>query len=318
MILLRIGDASEDNVLFGISATESFRRSLKSEVAKHPLDSGASITDHVSNSNAMFEIRGVLSSCDTSFIKHLVRFEYPDSDELEVPYNFNIEERPKFETEDEKGGFLKSLIPDVIGQFLNDGMEVEFNPDGVVDYTDYAELIYDRIEKYVTQLVYDVELSKYSNSIRKVTLYEMQEQYVKRVYEDLVITSFNREDTPDNGEGVYFNMTLEQVRTPVLVEVEVDIPQAKKTVKKSKPDSDSSTLSGLDKDQLDEYSRQCSNPDPAYGITEDFCNKVGIENARRDKADSSRLKSATADAAAKDAALIGQVEKDRAAGGGAR
>lgn len=213
-LAIRVGNSEDKEVLSGlfyINATERYEITYQNRVTKHPLDSGASITDHVVMENPVFTIQGVISGVDVDLTYSQTYEEAFDGDQ---PMN-RRKRIPITDITKDENKFAK-FIPDIVGQFLKSGgYNIQFiGSDEDADTLQRSVL--DLVVNTMTKITYNKTRNRYFNSVVPVTLYEMgegvYERNIVKAHKDLVITSFNIKEDAESGAALFFNMTLEQYR----------------------------------------------------------------------------------------------------------
>lgn len=211
-IAIRVGNSEDKEVLSGlfyINATERYEITYQNRVTKHPLDSGASIGDHVVMENPVFTIQGVISGVDVDLTYSQVYEETFDGDK---PMN-RRKRIPLTDITKDENKFAK-FIPDIVGQFLKSGgYNIQFiGSDEDADTLQRSVL--DLVINTMTKITYNKARNRYFNSVVPVTLYELGEKKdLVKAHKDLVITSFNIKEDAESGAALFFNMTLEQFRS---------------------------------------------------------------------------------------------------------
>ena len=225
--------------MFYINAVERYEKNYSNQITKHPLDSGASISDHVIMDNPVFTIQGVISGVDidTNFgLRSGVVGGGEDSQTSESPINVRKSEISTTITKEDGGRFAK-YIPDIVGQFLkNGGYTVTFNNTGGETPESLQEQVKTLIVDTMTRVTYNREKNRYFNNLYPVSLYEIDFNGVyKAPIENLSITSFVIKEDPDSGTALFFTMVLEQFRTVGLEFIDVPVEAAvSKSSKKTK------------------------------------------------------------------------------------
>lgn len=209
-LAIRVGNSEDKEVLSGlfyINATERYEITYQNRVTKHPLDSGASITDHVVMENPVFTIQGVISGVDVDLVYSQVYEEALGDKPM------NVRPTPSQTTITKDENKFAKFIPDIVGQFLKSGgYNIQFiGSDEDADTLQRSVL--DLVVNTMTKITYNKTRNRYFNSVVPVTLYELGEKKdLVKAHKDLVITSFNIKEDAESGAALFFNMTLEQYR----------------------------------------------------------------------------------------------------------
>ena len=209
-LAIRVGNSEDKEVLSGlfyINATERYEITYQNRVTKHPLDSGASITDHVVMENPVFTIQGVISGVDVDLVYSQIYEESLGDKPM------NVRPTPSQTTITKDENKFAKFIPDIVGQFLKSGgYNIQFSGSDE-DADTLQRSVLELVVNTMTKITYSKVRNRYFNSVVPVTLYELNEmRQLAKVHRDLVITSFNIKEDPESGTALFFNMTLEQYR----------------------------------------------------------------------------------------------------------
>lgn len=248
-----------------LNSSQNFR----GQTTSHPIDSGGNVTDHFIRENPVFQFSGIITGTDLSSSSYLIRDEFGGS-------AFNAREEPLSISISNTGSKLLQFAPASVGQFLK-RQEPEIEIDAQVRTDLQFEIACrDIIVNLLQGISYNSETQQLENKINLVDLYEFDDVNIRRITNNLVITSFNVTESPDSGDALFFDITLEKVEFAVLRREALpqDVkdklkPKASKKKNKGKQDStskdvDSSTSSdgpGADGDTL---------KDIKYGETSNF------------------------------------------------
>lgn len=203
-LALRSGDIDDEEGFFiYFDAITSYSRNYTGTVTKHPLDSGASVVDHFVADNPTITISGVVTGVDVS----TGSFNITD---MEGNRPYNVQQAPNAVTV--LGGddsLVSRFIPSSIGQFLPNN-----NPQIVMDSArvQVIEQIRDALRTTVVGSVINEETGREEPNVQLVQLYEYTGTVLNRVIKDLVITSVTFPEDANSGEGLYFDITFEQVK----------------------------------------------------------------------------------------------------------
>lgn len=203
-LALRYGGAGEDNGFFVyFDAVTSYTQNYSGSVTKHPVDSGASIVDHFIADNPTITISAVISGVDVS----TGSFNIVGADG-QAPQN--VRAAPSAVS---VGGGDESLIskfiPSSLGQFLP-------RNDPEVVLADARISVIEQVKAALRELVVGTKenplTGRHDPNINLVTLYEYNRTLLSRSVNNLVITNITFSETVDNGEGLYCDISLEQVK----------------------------------------------------------------------------------------------------------
>jgi hypothetical protein len=180
-------------------AVTSFKETYQGQVTKHPIDSGSKITDHFTRENAVFTLSAVLSGVDISINGVDIR-----DAEINGEYPQNRKDKRAVKTQSVSVGnpaknSLTKYLPDVIGQFFK-----PTKPDIVLPAQEVDTL---QQMKALLKSLFD------DDGVTVVSLYEYYGNNLKTpAISNLVMTGLSFSETPDSGDGIFCDITLEQVK----------------------------------------------------------------------------------------------------------
>lgn len=216
-LAIRFGDPTDSTSVSGaiyFNAVTDFSKSFSGRVTEHPIEAGASVTDHYISKNPLVRISGVVSSVDFSYIP-----EYVILDGEPV---INNEPIPSAVRVGGLGG-LKQYLPGVVSQFLP-----TLSPQVVVDNQNRKNHKSDielKMKELMNGLYFDPKRNMWVNRMTPTTLYEVDWYSTMAVMDNLIVTKFQVKETVDTGDSLEFDMELEQVRFVTLEEAEAPKPQ---------------------------------------------------------------------------------------------
>lgn len=209
-------DNSDSAGMLYMDAVTVYTQNYSGSVTKHPVDSGANITDHYIRDNPTFSISAVITSVDVSTGSYLIS-------DLDGNSPYNVREAPNaVNVESTDKSVLQKYIPDSIGQFLPDSQ-----PEVIVDSAraDLLDQIRGALISLTSGVRFNEQTAKLESNIELVQLYEFDESnLLKRIINNLVITSIRFNEDANTGYALYAEIAFEQV-TFVTLE-KVDIPKA--------------------------------------------------------------------------------------------
>lgn len=205
---LRWGEDNEEGggFVFFDAVTVS-TENYSGQVTKHPIASGASISDHFIRQNPVFTMSIVITGYDISMNSYLIQ-------DLVGNTPYNVEQAPTAvsvtSTDD---SVLKQFIPDSIGQFLPSSA-----PEIIVDGPRLQTLdtVKDAIVGLMDGVIFNEKKGKFVPNIQLVRLFEYNGTLLKKIINNLVITSMVFREDVNTGEGLYCDLTFEQVTFALL------------------------------------------------------------------------------------------------------
>jgi hypothetical protein len=196
------GSDPDEGGLIYMDAVVSYSQNFSGQVTKHPVDGGANITDHFIQNNPVFTMSAVISGVDISTGSYLIQ----DNDG-NFPYNVTTAPTA-VSVNSTDSSVLSRFIPDSIGQFLPDS-----SPDVVVDpaRSDLIEQIRDMLKDLISGVKFNDTTGQFDPNIQVVQLYEFTGRLLKRIQNNLVVTSIQFKEDASTGYGLYCDITFEQV-----------------------------------------------------------------------------------------------------------
>lgn len=202
-----------DDVLY-LDTVTNYSKSRSSSISNHPVDSSATITDHVSKQNPSFSMRAIISAADfhTTFTRPLEIIEGseqnpPVSSEYNQPVTGAVIESPSS---------LLDLLPGSVQQFISSQSFSSITVDPFRGYN--HQIARDRLEsawdnsEIITILDYDYDIS----TGRSVAI---------NLIENCLLERLEDAEDVDTGDSLTVNLTFRKVRFAYLKEVDVEITQ---------------------------------------------------------------------------------------------
>ena len=228
-LALKFGDLADPTTLSGViyfDAVTSYTRDFSGRVTSHPIEAGASITDHFISNNPVVSFSCVISSVDITSLGERLQIDG-------VP-PMNVSRQPMPVSIGNLGGLLKQMTPGVISQFFPRVL-----PTIQMDQAqreDFGPTVSHFLEEVLTSLQFNPERKRWENRMVIATLYEIENGVPVRPMEDLVLTKFSRREDETTGDAFVADITLEKVNFVTLEEaeapkVEKGTPTARKTGK---------------------------------------------------------------------------------------
>ena len=218
-IAIKFGDETNENSLAGVlyvDATTDFSREYSGKVTEHPIEAGASVTDHFISSNPRIKISGVFSHVDFS--------QYPKNikiDDNQLVINSNS--RPNAVNASDIGTSLSRFIPGAISQFLpNIPVNVSIDATARVNYRDFIETF---MRELITGLYYNKDREKWENKMTPSTIYVVENGIPLPFMQDLILVNFSVKEDADTGEALFFDASFEKVNFVTLEKAEAPKPQ---------------------------------------------------------------------------------------------
>lgn len=193
--------------LIWIDAVISFNRQRSASVTKHPIETGAFISDHTIVENPIFTVSGVISDVDFNNQRPVIS----ESDKLakgwrtkEFENNVPIPDEIVMISSD--NNVFKKYLPESVSQFFPEqaaGVEVgeAFRPKTV-----------ESIEKDLIHIL---------SAKEEVSLVEFEGNRIKEVWTSCIMTGLTFEENPESGDALWPTMTFEKVVYAISVEATI-------------------------------------------------------------------------------------------------
>jgi hypothetical protein len=172
-------------------AVTALRKSLTGSVSKNPIDGGGNIADHFTRDNPIVTFSGVISGVDISS-------KYKNIQDPNGNTPTNLKPAVNAVKINSSSNPLLDLLPASVGQFFRPSSPAIVM---AVQSGDTLKTIQQQLESLFLD-----------GTIQLVTLYEYYGNNLKREpVENLVMTSLVFSDTPETGNSLQCEITLEQV-----------------------------------------------------------------------------------------------------------
>jgi len=195
-LAIKWGEDVESSGFIFFDAVTAYSKNYTGTVTKHPIDRGGSIVDHFVQENPRITLTGVITGVDVATGSFTIT-----DDEGNQPLNVRPAPSP-VTIASTNNSLISRVIPSSIGQFLSED-EPEVFMDGA------RGTVIAQIEDLLTSLVY----SNANTGLEFVTLYEYEGSIISRALDQLIITGLKFDESPDNGRGLYCDITFERVNT---------------------------------------------------------------------------------------------------------
>lgn len=228
-LAIKFGDSADYNSLSGaiyFDVVTSYTKDIGGRVTEHPIEAGASITDHYISRNSKYSISGVISHVDLSPISSLIL--------LDGEPVMNSQDSPNPVTINDMASGLRRFVPGVIDQFL-----FKTNPNVVVDQnirTNSKMSFESFFETLLTGLWYNESRKKWENRMTTAILFEMDGILPVRPINNLICTNISVKEDDESGDALFVDMTLEKVNFVTLEKAEAPKPAPRSNTEKATAD----------------------------------------------------------------------------------
>jgi GTPase SAR1 family protein len=205
-------------------AVTQFDLTYQSSVTKHPIATGGYVSDHTTNENLVISLNGVLTNADFNINRpqNLGKLSTFDLTNITIDENGLYKPTDKQYTTNsgaitpvsiKSKSSINKLLPEVIAQFTKDTIPV-----AVVTSQSRAK----------TARAVKRELIGMRNRREEFQVLELLDDFVIETYGPCIFTNLSFREDVSTGEGIFPNMTIEEVTFTDLQEVTVKIKTSNK------------------------------------------------------------------------------------------
>lgn len=193
-------------------AVTNYDTTYSATVTKHPIATGGYVSDHTTTDNVVLQISAVFSDADFNIERSLV--EVPDSNGFSsVDKQFTNNSIVVYPVQIQTNGKPNKLLPEVIAQFTKDTI-----PDAYVT---------PQFKAQIAQSVKMDLISMWKNR-EEFQVLDIVDNSVVEQFSPCVFTNINFREDETTGEGIFPNMTIEQVVFTDLEEIKIKIKTSNK------------------------------------------------------------------------------------------
>lgn len=203
--------------LIWFDAILGWAQQYSATVTKHPIEGGGQVADHTTIDNPKLTIQGVVSDADFNLTRPIISIHDADSygiTQKQFVNNSPVRSSPEITYAASK---YAKYLPEEAQRFLPQNSPTVYVPDSP------RAMRSAYIENMLTAMWGDKE---------EFELVEFEEDTIKRVFVQCVLTNVAFAEDPDSGQALYANLSMEQVKYANSVNVKV--PQRVKDDMKSK------------------------------------------------------------------------------------
>ena len=269
-LAIKWGDPQKTEEFSGfiyIDAVTTYTQDFRGQVTKHPLDTGATVSDHYISENPVYTISGVVSGTDLSGIPFSITDQQGNRP-------FNAQQQPtSISLNSSSQGFLQ-YVPDSVAQFLSvSGPTVEVFGNTRTDLT-FEIAVKDLLEQIMSGLKFNDQTNKVESNIQLIELYEFDGTNIRDIISDLVITNFRVREDAETGDALFLDLVLEQVRFALLEKVQIPQDVQAPLTKKVSPKKKKGNVSTANKDCA---AAQAAGDSSAPGTPTDDLDALGTD-----------------------------------------
>jgi len=192
-------------------AIEGFDEVLTATTTKHPIGSGAFVTDHIIKDNPRFTLRGILSDADFNFNRPNIGSDYEGWQSVtsnkqyvnNTPTNSPVSINTNTNT-------FKKFLPESISQYTS---------------TEIPEVVVTEQPKVKSASAVRMDLMQMWDDKEEFTLLDLETNLVRRSWTNCVFTSLSFSENADGGDSqaLFPVMEIEQVRYAETKQIKVRI-----------------------------------------------------------------------------------------------
>lgn len=222
----------ENGDMIWLDAVVAYGRKFSGSVTRHPLETGAVVSDHTIIENEIISISGIVSDADFNISRPVISEQDASSYGISrkqfvnnTPVNGQDGGEEIFDNVKirDSSGWTKYL-PDSVGQFMDNGA-----PTVEITYAEKVRLAADIQSQFILMF----------ETAEEFSVIEFDGSRVSAVLDNCIMTSLDFSEDPDSGDAVYPVMTIERVKYATSVSV--------KTQKRVSPDIKNKTAERTNK-----------------------------------------------------------------------
>lgn len=192
--------------LIWFDAILSYGRSFSSTVSKHPIESGASVVDNVTQDNPKFSLSGVISNADFNTTRPIINSADASA--------YNMSDRRIYNSQP---------IPDGAAPIIGKGASslLKYLPSSVSQFTGVQPPSVEVPDSQRPDWVFEVEdvITSIERNHELVTILDFDNKgNVRRNINDCYLTNVSFNETPETGDSFDVSLDIEQVTFVTLVE----------------------------------------------------------------------------------------------------
>ena len=236
----------EKGDLIWIDAVIQFNRTFQSSVTKHPIETGAFVSDHTIVENPVLNISGVITDVDFNLQRPVIS----ESDKLAKgwrtkQFENNVPVPDNAVTVSGDNNVFKKYLPESVSQFFPE------QP---------ASVTVDPVTRPKTAEALENDLIEIRTNKELVDIVEFDGKRIKKIWANCVMTNLGFDENADSGDALWPNMTFEQITFAKSTIVE--IPTKVKDSVKNK----ASSTKGKGTQSADKGETNTANPEqvPTY------------------------------------------------------
>ena len=209
MIVLR---RANGDIIWFDSITE-YTTTYSATVTKHPVATGGFVSDHTTTDNVVLQINGIFSDADFNLTRQLIEVKAADGSDISKNKQYTNNTQTVYPVQIADKGSINKILPEVIAQFTKDTI-----PDAYVTPQ----------EKAKTAQAVKQNLIQMWKTREEFQVLDIVDNIVIEEFSPCVFTNITFREDESTGEGVFPNMTIEQVVFTDLQEISVKVKTSNK------------------------------------------------------------------------------------------
>lgn len=192
--------------LLWFDAVLTLGRQFSGTVSKHPLETGAVVTDHTTIDNEVINMSGVLSDADFNLRRPLI--DAQQATELGLTNKQFVNNTP-VTYDDVSGGSVYQNVT-----ITDNGGVVQFLPESIGQFFGTQAPTVEVTDRSLAKpaIAVQADLITMFNDREQFTLLDFVGETISNAYTNCVMTSLSFSEDADSGDAVYPVMTIERVR----------------------------------------------------------------------------------------------------------
>lgn len=202
-------------------AIEGFDEVLTATTTKHPVGSGAFVTDHIIKDNPRFTLRGILSDADFNYNRPLL------SDYNSHLASMGLQQENTFFPTSDKKYVNNTPTNSPVSINSNTNTFKRYLPESIAQYTttEIPEVVVIEQPKVKAAAAVRMDLVSIMQNKEEFTVLDFDESLVKRSWSNCVLTALSFSETPEGGDSqaLFPVMEIEQVRYAETKQIKVRV-----------------------------------------------------------------------------------------------
>jgi hypothetical protein len=194
-------------------AITQYDTTYSASVTKHPVSSGGYVSDHTTIDNVILNISGIFSDADFNISRQLIEVKGADGKAISKNKQYTNNTQTVYPVAITETSSINRILPEVVAQFTKDSIPTTFvTPQ----------------EKAKTALAVKLNLIDMWRTREEFQVLDIIDNSVVEEFSPCVFTNITFREDESTGEGVFPQMTIEQVTFTDLQEISVKVKTSNK------------------------------------------------------------------------------------------